>query len=300
MRQAGSLPSAEQAQRLSDYLLSEGIDNRVEQEADGWALWIIDDDHVEHGKAELAAFQRDPRAPKYAARADQAEVIRRQEIKEAERAAKLNVDLRKRWRRGTGRQVGTMALIGFSVLVAVLTSLGEKMDPAGRWLEIASYEMSNGMVRWRGLSEVFAGQVWRLVTPIFIHYGPIHLLFNMLWIYQLGNLVEARRGTGKFLLLVLAIAIPSNLAQYFWAGPSFGGMSGVDYGLLGYVWLHGRYDPGSGMGLAPTVMWFMLGWLLLGFTPWMPLANGAHVGGLVMGLVLAAVPIFLRRARVGR
>ena len=77
---------------------------------------------------------------------------------------------------------------------------------------------------WR---TVKSGEVWRFVTPAFIHFGFLHILFNMMWLYNLGMTVEFIRGTGRFVLLCVVIAVTSNVAQLFWSGPAFGGMSGV-------------------------------------------------------------------------
>ena len=81
-----------------------------------------------------------------------------------------------------------------------------------------------------------AGQIWRLISPIFIHYSPLHLLFNLFWIYDLGLMIETRRGTWRLLAIVLICALASNFGEFFWeipALPGFGGMSGVVYGLFG-------------------------------------------------------------------
>ena len=48
--------------------------------------------------------------------------------------------------------------------------------------------------------------------------------------------------------LVLVIAALSNLGQYFVSGPNFCGISGVVYGLFGYIWMKGRFDPASVRG----------------------------------------------------
>src|SRR5207253_2404761 len=83
------------------------------------------------------------------------------------------------------------------------------------------------------LDHLKRGQVWRVLTPAFIHFSILHLMFNMFWLLDLGTMIETRRGTLKLLGLVLLSGILGNLGEYFWSGPFFGGMSGVVYGLFG-------------------------------------------------------------------
>jgi GlpG protein len=145
------------------------------------------------------------------------------------------------------------------------------------------------------LAEVRTGQIWRLITPIFIHYGPLHLLFNMLWLSDLGSMIEKRQGPVKLALLVVVLAIVSNLGQYWVDGPFFGGMSGVVYGLFGYIWLRGQCDPASSLTLSPTTVWMMLAWYFLclfGFVG--HVANSAHTVGLVVGVLWGAAPMARR------
>jgi GlpG protein len=127
--------------------------------------------------------------------------------------------------------------------------------------------------------------VWRLITPIFIHFDPIHILFNMLWLRDLGSMIEGRQSSWRLAVLVLVIAVCSDLAQYFVDGPVFGGMSGVVYGLLGYIWMRGKFDPGSGLYLHPSTVTMMIIWFFACFTPLIPhVANGTHAAGLIVGL----------------
>ena len=135
------------------------------------------------------------------------------------------------------------------------------------------------------LPEIRHGEVWRLFTPIFIHLSPLHILFNMLWLRDLGSMIEGRQSSLHLLILTLVIAGCSNLAQCYTSGPVFGGMSGVVYGLLGYIWMRGKFDPASGLYVHPSTVWMMIIWFfacLIGIIP--HVANAAHAAGLVIGM----------------
>jgi GlpG protein len=84
---------------------------------------------------------------------------------------------------------------------------------------------------------------------------------------------------------VVVFGVFSNLAQYVFVGPYFLGMSGVVYGLIGYIWIRGKLDPGSGLLLHRATVTMALIWLVLGLTGVLGVANGAHVGGLLIGMV---------------
>ena len=129
-------------------------------------------------------------------------------------------------------------------------------------------------------------QAWRYVTPAFIHFSVVHLVFNLLWWWYLGGQIEQRLGSGKlFILLIVGAALP-NIAEFFASGPRFGGLSGVVYALLGYSWLRARLQPDCGLAMPPALMGFMLVWLVLGFLDMLgtPTANMAHLAGLLVGL----------------
>ena len=171
----------------------------------------------------------------------------------------------------------TVVLIAISVLVALVSQLGASRQV----LSLLFIADPNS----EGFDSIASGQVWRLITPIFIHFSLMHIVFNMMWTWDLGKLIERRRGTMVLAAFVVIDGMASNLAQYAMTGsPSFGGMSGVVYGLFGFVWMQGRYNPHFGYELTkPTVVmmmaWFVLCWLgVLG-----PIANWAHAAGLFVG-----------------
>lgn len=142
------------------------------------------------------------------------------------------------------------------------------------------------MIRWRaGLPEIMSGQVWRLITPIFLHMDPLHLIFNMYWLYSFSALIEARKGGTYLMLLILVSAAFSNLLQYRFSSPAFGGFSGVNYALFGYLWMKGRFSRHEGMGVAQqTVVILMIWFVLCVLQVFSNVANWCHGGGLFVGL----------------
>ena len=172
----------------------------------------------------------------------------------------------------------TVALVAVSIAVAAVSQLGSSLN-----VLVPFFIATPGS---RGLADVQAGEVWRLLTPMFIHFGVLHLAFNMMWLWDLGRLLEGRRGTRYFGVFVVTVGVASNLAQYLVGGsPFFGGMSGVVYGLLGYIWMQGKYNPRFGYALHLHIVAMMLIWYVLCWTGLLgPIANWAHTGGLVIGV----------------
>lgn len=133
---------------------------------------------------------------------------------------------------------------------------------------------------------VAAGQWWRLLSPVFLHFSLLHIIFNMLWLYLFGTMIEYRESRWVVLLLLVSVGVGSNVAQLMMDGPNFGGMSGVLYGLLGYLWVRSRREPELGYELDKGLVVMMLAWLVICFTGLLgPVANTAHVSGLILGML---------------
>ncbi len=273
MRQAGILPTRQDAERFANYLLTLGITAKVEPAADGCAIWIHDENQLPQGKQELEAFKLHPTDDRYDA-AEQAARKARREMAEKKRQAQRNfIDMRNEWASPWRRRPVTVVMIAASVLMFL--HVGD--------LPYEDLQFS--------LPEIVQGQVWRLVTPIFLHFGLLHIVFNMFWLYDLGSLIERRLGSVLFALVALLIAVGSNFAQYLATGPGFGGMSGVVYGLFGYAWVRGRLDPTSGLYLRPDIAFWMMAWFVLcAMGVISNVANWAHGIGLLVGAALGCLP----------
>jgi GlpG protein len=315
MRQIATLPDADQAHRLADYLLTLNINTRLEEEPQGWAVWVCDEDRVPQAREELEAFSRAPNDPRYLQAEATAATLRRREERIEKQYRRKQVNLSKKMEGAAeNRRPWTFALIAGCFLVALLTGLGDTSAKAMQYLLTSSFQIQGDRISWMGLEEVAHGQLWRLVTPMFVHFGPFHLIFNVLVLYDFGSQIEARRRGWRLWLLVLLIAVSSNLAQYYWGkmhwvsgvglafqpSPIFGGMSGVNYGLLGYTWMKSRFEPDSGIVVHPNTVAFLLAWFFLCMTGLVgPIANVAHVVGLLVGLAIGYAPTLWRSLRGG-
>ena len=306
MRQIGTVQTERDAARFGAYLLTIGIDNTVEPTADSWAVWIANDDHLDKARGELDTFQANLNDARYGDAVQTANVLLANQQKAERRRRDNFVDVRTK--SGHVQQWNapiTLVLIGISIIVALMTHVWAQRRTAEEpaivnALRIAPIVVVGDRYGWNDLDSIKHGEVWRLITPIFLHFGIMHLVFNMFWMRDLGFMVETRRGTVFMGLLVLVIAIASNLGQYYWAGPTFGGMSGVVYGLFGYVWIKGLTDPMAGIGIRQETAVFMLIWLGACMTGFLgPIANAAHVVGLGVGVVFAYVPHLVRRMKRG-
>jgi len=137
----------------------------------------------------------------------------------------------------------------------------------------------------------FLTQPWRLISPVLFHFSWLHIVFNSLWWWQLAGDIERRLGKNMLLVLFLCSAIISNTAQFITAGANFGGLSGVVYALVGFIWWLGWLAPQLGVTIAKPIVGFLLVWMLLGFVQLLPVnvANAAHLYGLLCGCGLAVI-----------
>ena len=308
MRQAGVISDKVRADQFADYLLTRGISTRLDQTSEGWIVWVLDEQFVEQSREELQEFLADPDAPQYQSVTKEATEIRNERLKREKQYQKNVVDVRRKWQSPLRRNVPvTMTILALMVLATVATNFGRNRKVSD-WLFIATYTLRNPVTdeTTNYLPEVLKGQVWRLVTPIFMHGSWIHLIFGLYMLYQFGRLIELRRGHGVMLGLVLVIAVLSNLAEYFvtdfrdWPNgivvpqANFLGMSGVIYGLFGYAWIRGRVDPSSALQLHPNTVAILLIWLVICMVGFMPIANIAHVSGLLVGMAIGYWPVLFR------
>lgn len=266
-----SFPLEQDLRELSNYLRARGLQHRITEEQDHQCLWVADEALVPALQDFLTQYSCGSITPGSLSQgARPGPVGPPSLVKQA-------------------MQVPVVAcLILLSALGAFLVSSNSHFL---QWLTFQEFST----IRIIPLADsLAAGEVWRLLTPVFLHFGIFHVLFNSLWVWDLGRRLEYLMGSWSFLLFVLVTGVVSNLAQYWWSGsPNFGGMSGVVYALVGFIALRQRLAPHPLVAVPPALIGFMLFWLVLCMTGVVDyfidggVANAAHLGGLVAGALYA-------------
>ena len=171
--------------------------------------------------------------------------------------------------------MATKILIAINVVVFLLTATGG-VRAAGRGGDLQSQLSLSGPA-------VTGGDWYRLVSSGFVHYGLIHIVFNMLLLYQLGLLLEPALGRFRFVALYFAALLAGSFGALL-LNPTVlsGGASGAVFGLFGAAAAGLRQ---RGVRVMETGIGALLVINLI-FTFVIPgISIGAHLGGLVGGTV---------------
>lgn len=163
-------------------------------------------------------------------------------------------------------------------------------------------------IDWTPMFEkIRVGEWWRLISPIFLHANILHLVFNVLCFLVLGKEMERMLGPAKLALFIVLAAIVSDTAQYLMTGYRFLGISGVICAMLAFIAVRQKIAPWEGYRLEKSSVNFMLififGMAALSIGSFIaslydmkfigtPVANAAHLSGLVIGFLLARTSLF--------
>lgn len=269
------------AHLLANYLTSQNIPASVERSSNEneFIVSVSNESHLAHAQAIAEDFLQNPTHPKY---------------QQAAWDSGKNVRLAPT---GTGglSVVGiinnaksapfTTLVFLLCVAVYVLSLLG-LFSPIAQHLLMQSFSVLMESHEW-----------WRLLGPAFIHFSVLHIVFNLLWWAMLGSRIERTFGISMLLIVFVVSAAISNAAQAMFSEPAqanfylFGGLSGVVYAVMGFVWCLGWLRPSWGLSLPNSIAGFMLVWLVLGYADvlWVNMANAAHTAGLICGCAMAGL-----------
>jgi GlpG protein len=310
MRQIATISAETHARTFADYLLTRGIPTRIVQSGPDWQVWALNEDQVQAARDEFEAFQRTPDDPRYHNLGSQVRSIRKKAERVERRHQEESYDVRYIWTsRDLRRCPLTWTLLVLSVFITLVTSFGR--DPRlMRLLYVARYEIvsperfepdndehlyvirDSQVFRTNLRADLARGEIWRLITPIFLHFNWPHLLFDMYLLFALGSEVEVRRRSWRLAVIVLTAAVVSNLIQYLLThDPRFGGMSGVDMALFGFIWMKGLYEPEMGLSLSRQTVLVILAYIAYAYLFRSDFPYSSHLTGLVVGMLFALAPL---------
>jgi GlpG protein len=302
MRFLGEIDGQASAEKFVAYLLTEDIDTHIElarADSDEWEVWVRDEDRLDRAREELEEFQNNRDASKYGEAITKARKIIEAKERERREAVKnfKRVEANQRKLMSGGRMPPlTLGLFVVCILIGFLTnfssprgasSLGKSILEQFRFVTVEDFQESGG----NPAASILKGQVWRVITPILLHGGILHLAMNMFMFVSLGRLVERWVGTPRFAVMVLLLAVAPNLLQglspeWMHGTPFFVGISGVLYGLFGYVWIRSSLNPTHGVSIPFPFVVILVGLIVVGLSGLVPnwqFADLCHLGGLVVG-----------------
>ena len=313
MRSLGQIDGRKPTEQFVAFLLTQNIKTHiegVESKPDSWEIWVRNEDQMAEASKQLHEFKRDPTDGRYESAMKEATRLLESEQKAKQAAAR---NIRRIDTSGTPRLARgpipplTLTLVILAIVVSLISNFTER-QANNKWGEVVVNELSFvEPAAWDRTKDPAAslkrGELWRLVTPIFMHGSMLHLAVNLFMLVSLGRLTERIQGTPKFAVFVLMLAVFPNLLQGLMppslgGSPFFVGISGVVYGLFGYIWIRSTIHPEMGVVIPMPMVVVVLGLIVLGFAASMSaaevaagwrLANFCHLGGLLVGIAVAYV-----------
>lgn len=262
---------------FSQFLQAHGISHRISEESGSQVIWVSNEMDAQFVSQNLQNFDFDEveQLSVTAPMLDPARLFR------SVLAAFLHSPV-------------TLSLILFCLIVALISELGSVTSRV-QWLFFPLVSAQNPGSMLLGLLNPL--NALRSLTPMFLHFGELHLIFNMLWLWFFGRQLEPTHRFWHFILLIVLTSLVSNASQYLYNGyNNFGGMSGVVYGLVGYTWIIHNFMPRSYMLLNNSMFFFFVAALIvMELVAGSVIASAAHLGGLLSGLLIGIGSVFYYR-----
>ncbi|MBD2800134.1 rhomboid family intramembrane serine protease GlpG [Xenorhabdus sp. M] len=256
-----SISNPRLAQAFIDYMATQGVHlvMRPTGEPSVVEIWLEDDNQLTQVEQELQHFVRDPLNARYQAASWQ--------TGKSDSPFKYRTHLD--WN-ALKTQSGPMTITVLAL--CILVYLG---------MNIIGGEQIMLWLAWPNSTQYL--ELWRWVSYALMHFSLTHILFNLVLWWYLGSQVERNINTGKLFEITIVSAFFSGWAQSLYSASHFGGLSGVIYALLGYVWLTGEISSHRGIS-APRGLIVITAILLFFSSP--SHGSAAHISGLIIGLLM--------------
>ena len=287
MIRAASLPIEVNLLRFSQFLQSRGVEHRINEESGQQVIWVQGERQAAVVQEALAiwSFEQDS-TPSSDAAYDAATLFSpRKAVRQLLRAS--------------GHAPVSFLLICACLLVAIVSSLGAQAQR----VEFLFYPLLDSSGFFPLLASMDSpAKVLRTFGPMLLHFGELHIAFNMMWLWYFGRQLESAHPRVLYVVLILLCSFAGNTAQYLYSGyNNFGGMSGVVYGLVGYTWIVHTFMPRSQLLINNNMfVVFVIALIAMEVLASSWIASAAHVGGLLAGIVMGAGVVVLYRFVLSR
>ncbi|QAV22951.1 rhomboid family intramembrane serine protease GlpG [Proteus hauseri] len=262
-----TLSNPQLADLFVNYMATQHVRIHTQVESQQVSLWLEDQQQLELVEKELKTFLREPFHPRYQAASWQAGNPQSTGIKYRPSFSLKNMV----------QQSGPLTVL--VVILCVLIYIWQQV--------VGDYDVMIHLA-WP-YDESLNLEIWRYITPAFVHFSLTHIAFNLAMWWYLASQTEQKLGTGKLFVIMLVSALFSNWAQSLFTESNFGGLSGVVYALIGYVGLTGLRHPEKGIGVPTGLIIFSIIWIVAGQMGALgdSIANAAHFAGFLIGLLMA-------------
>jgi GlpG protein len=268
------LPQAEDLSVISRTLYQQRIPHRITEEGNCQAIWVARDGDREEVANLIQAWRRGD--------IDAEQPVGKPPVSAAPRQLWLMLTL----------LPVTCGLLVLSLLGYLIVKTDAYLQ-LGHWFTIVDFTdsaIAGASDAIGALPGIILSEPWRLWTPMFLHFQLLHIAFNTLFLWVFGARIERVMGSWHFIIFVVLVGLAANVGQLLWEGnPRFGGMSGVNYGFIGYIWLRQLFAPHPLLVFPKALIPMLLIMLLLGTVGVLDIfiqgnvANAAHITGLLAG-----------------
>ena len=276
-----TFPNAYNISPLLVHFTENGVDYRIETEAEGQILFVSEA-HAARVMRFLDSIQ--------------AGVIPDESLSDVQNPA---LNLVKKW--------------PVTIIIILMGGLGfllARFDPnlvLLKWFTYVSYDIQNSRIISHSFEDsvILSWEWWRLITPAFLHFSPLHILFNAAGIWELGRRLEMYLGRVTYIFMFVAIVQISNFVEYFFSQYAlFGGLSGAVFGFVGLIAALSFRTSSPILRLPKGMYVVVVLWAVFGVTGivnkifGIQMADGAHIGGLICGAILGLVFPIKKRKKI--
>lgn len=179
--------------------------------------------------------------------------------------------------------IGLNLLVFAATFVVGLVEFGVWTGPVNEQVLLAMGMKSN--------SAIFGGEVWRLLTAMFLHIGPTHLISNLIGLFMLGPILEGHLGHWRFAAIYLLGGLFGSVASYAFTLSDSAGASGAVFALMGatalYFFRFRQSFGAQGREILQAILVVLVINLVIG-NVLANVDNWGHIGGLLGGLLVVA------------